>query len=207
MRHKIFTIGHSTHDLEHFVSLLNLHKITALCDVRSRPYSQRNPQFNREALKTVLNDYDIAYVFFGKELGARSEDATCYMNGKVQYDRLAKTALFQDGLDRLKQGASKHRITLMCAEKDPLECHRTILVARYLQVHEFDIEHIHADGGLESHEDSLNRLVRIFNLPESDMFRTHEQIVDEAYRLQGDRIAFDRGESLQDSARFRRAAG
>jgi uncharacterized protein (DUF488 family) len=123
----LYTIGHSTHSLEKFIALLKQQGITALCDVRSKPYSCMNPQFNRENLKRSLRENGIAYIFLGKELGARSEDPSYYVCGKVQYDRLARSALFQKGIIRVRSGMRDFRLALMCAEKDPLECHRTIL--------------------------------------------------------------------------------
>ncbi len=90
----VFTIGHSTHPVERFFELLKKHSITVLADVRSQPYSRANPQFNQEALQLSLQESGIKYVFLGMELGARSEDESCFDNGKVQYDRLSKTALF-----------------------------------------------------------------------------------------------------------------
>jgi len=84
----MYTIGHSTHPLEYFIGLLSRHGITALCDVRSKPYSRINPRFNRESLKKSLEESRISYLFLGRELGARSEDPHCYQGGKVQYDRL-----------------------------------------------------------------------------------------------------------------------
>jgi uncharacterized protein (DUF488 family) len=98
MDRTLFTIGHSTHTLEHFLSLLTKHQIDAVCDVRSIPYSQRNPQFNRERLKKALGEAQIAYVFLGKELGARSDNPACYIEGKVQYNYLVDEPLFRHGL-------------------------------------------------------------------------------------------------------------
>jgi uncharacterized protein (DUF488 family) len=192
MSQTVFTIGHSTHTQERFANLLKLHEITAVCDVRSRPYSRTNPQFNREDLKKTLLDSGIAYVFLGKELGARTEDATCYDGGKVQYDRLARTDLFRSGLRRIQEGVQSYRIALMCAEKEPLECHRTILVARYLETTSLAVQHIHADGALEPHEHALKRLMRVLNLPDHDMFRSHDDVVADAYLLQEKRIAYER---------------
>src|SRR5208282_1520645 len=106
----VFTIGHSTHTQERFISLLSLHGITALCDVRSKPYSRMNPQFNREELKRSLRERGIDYVFLGKELGARSEDPACYEHGKVLYDRLARTDLFRLGLERVQKGMKDYRL-------------------------------------------------------------------------------------------------
>jgi len=191
MQDAVFTVGHSTHPLERFIDLLLRHGITALCDVRSRPYSRVNPQFNREELKRSLSERGIKYVFLGKELGARSEDPACYENGKVQYDRLARTDLFRGGLERVHRGMKDYRLALMCAEKEPLECHRTILVARHLAACGVDVRHIHADGRLESHSQALSRLARMLNLPEGNLFRTREEVLADAYRRQEERIAYN----------------
>lgn len=191
MEPTIFTIGHSTHTQEHFVGLLSLHGIRALCDVRSKPYSRMNPQFNREELKRSLRERGINYIFLGRELGARSEDPACYEHGRVQYGRLAQTEIFRHGLDRLQEGMKRFRLALMCAEKDPLECHRAILVARHLAALGTHVEHIHADGRLESHEAALRRLAEMYNLSEEDLFRSREELLAEAYSRQEERIAYD----------------
>jgi hypothetical protein len=78
----------------------------------------------------------------------------------------------------------------MCAEKDPLECHRTILVARRLIERGIMILHILPDGGIETHEQAIERLLRRRQLPSSDLFRSREEIVREAYALQGEDIAY-----------------
>jgi uncharacterized protein (DUF488 family) len=186
----IFTIGHSTHTQDHFVHLLRQHAVTALCDVRSRPYSRTNPQFRREELRDALRAAGITYVFLGRELGARSEDPACYVNGQVQYDRLAQTELFQKGLERVCAGAAKYSVSLMCAEKEPLDCHRSILVARHLAARGFDIRHIHGDGHIESDADLVERLLRQLKLPETDMFRSRAEMLADAYHFQERRIAY-----------------
>lgn len=195
MRKDLYTIGHSTHPLEKFLALLKMHGVTALCDVRSIPYSRTNPQFNREEFSQRLRLVGIPYVFLGRELGGRSDDPSCYQDGRVQYDRLAGKSQFRKGLDRLQEGAKKYRLSLMCAENDPLECHRTILVARHVEALGFSVEHIHADGHVESHADALERLVTQLNLPATDIFRSHQDVIANAYRLQEDRIAYVRNDS------------
>ncbi len=119
----VLTIGHSTHAMEAFVELLQRHDVTAVADVRASPYSRFNPQFNRESLAGSLVARGITYVFLGSELGGRSDDPSCYENGRISYARLGGTPSFQNGLDRVAQGAASQRIALMCAEKEPLECH------------------------------------------------------------------------------------
>jgi len=190
MPEEVFTIGHSTHNLERFIALLRMYEITAVGDVRSSPYSRANPQFNREDLKQALRDAGIEYVFLGDELGARSKDPTCYEEGRVQYNRLALTPEFQRGLGRVQQGMKRFRLALMCAEKEPLECHRTVLVARRLVELGISVMHILADGRLESHEQTIGRLKRALHLPETDMFRTAADVLQDAYKLQETRIAY-----------------
>jgi uncharacterized protein (DUF488 family) len=190
MSKAIYTIGHSTHSREYFVELLKRHSITAVCDVRSKPYSRMNPQFNRESLKETLASSGIKYVFLGKELGARTEDRSCYRNGKVQYELLAKTELFKKGIDRVKKGADEYRVALMCAEKEPLDCHRTILVSRILSEDGVPIRHILGNGTLEEHSHALQRLITMLKIPSSDMFRTEEVAIEDAYMQQGHQIAY-----------------
>jgi uncharacterized protein (DUF488 family) len=187
---QVFTVGHSTHGWEAFVSLLRQHGVEAVADVRSSPFSRFNPQYNRDVLEAALKATGIRYVFLGRELGARSEDPSCYVDGQVQYGRLAQTALFQGGLERVLRGAAKYRVALMCAEKEPLECHRTLLVAKELAARGVEVQHIHADGRLESHEEAMDRLVTLAGLPKDDLFRTKETLVAEAMARQEKLVAF-----------------
>lgn len=190
MKDVLYTIGHSTHPAEKVIDLLGEYGVTAVADVRSQPYSRMNPQFNREAFCAQLKNAGIAYVFLGRELGARSEDRDCYVDGKVQYDRLAQTALFRRGLERVRRGMKTHRVALMCAEKDPLTCHRAILVCRHLVTRGINVAHILEDGRLESHDDAVSRLMRELGLSESDLFRNRKELIDEAYARRGEHIAY-----------------
>lgn len=189
----LYTIGHSTHDLESFLGLLRSHQISAIADVRSAPYSRHNPQFNRETLRQVLKQHGIAYVFLGEELGARSDNPACYEGNKVHYDRLASEPLFRSGLSRVREGMLAYRVGLMCAEREPMDCHRTILVCRHLKEPGTDILHIHADGTVERHEDLECRLMKRHGIV-PDLLRTEEECVGLAYQAQGERIAYQRDE-------------
>lgn len=186
----VLTIGHSTHPLERFIELLEKAGVTAIADVRSSPYSRFNPQFNRETLDKALKEHGIAYVFLGRELGARSDDPTCYEKGRVQYGRLAKTDLFQSGLQRVRKGTQSRRVALMCAEKEPLDCHRTLLVSRALEAQGVSVSHILADGRLETHTATMNRLLKVAGLPETDLFRSREELIEAACAMQEERIAY-----------------
>lgn len=196
----VYTIGHSTHSTDTLIELLRMHDVTAIADVRSSPYSRFNPQFNREILKSELKRPGIAYVFLGNELGARSEDSRCYVGGKVQYDLLAQTEVFQEGLRRVARGATKQRIALLCAEKDPLTCHRTILVCRHLVDRGVGIRHILEDGRLESHDDALHRLLRELGIAEPQLFRGYDELISEAYARRGEQIAYSKSGSERKTA-------
>ena len=186
--------------MEKAIGLLRLHGVTAVADVRSRPYSRMNPQFNRESFCDLLKLHGIAYVFLGRELGARSEDRSCYDQGKVQYDRLARTVLFQAGLERVTQAMTTHRVALMCAEKDPLACHRTILVCRHLVTREVNIAHILEDGALENHKEALSRLLAEHGLLERDLFRSRAEMVEQAYAERGRQIAYAKSDPDEEGA-------
>lgn len=186
----VFTIGHSTHSIEAFLESLREHGISAVVDVRSAPFSRFNPQYNKKALEQSLRTNEIRYVFLGRELGARSEDPSCYVDGRVQYARLARTGLFNSGLERVMRGSRELRLALMCAEKEPLECHRTLLVARVLAERGVAVTHILADGSGEPHQVTMTRLLDIVGLPRQDLFHSTEQLIEEALTRQEERIAY-----------------
>lgn len=186
----LYTIGHSNHDIATFIGLLKQHGVSALCDVRSHPYSRFVPQYSRDALKAAIANSGIAYVFLGKELGARSENPSCYRQGKVQYDRLAQEPRFAEGLQRVRQGIDRYCLALMCAEKDPLDCHRALLVARRLHESGLAVSHIRADGTLESQQELESRLLTLCKLPEGDMFKGRNEFLTDAYVIQGERVAY-----------------
>jgi len=186
----IYTIGHSTLTMEEFIHLLKLHSVDVVADVRSNPYSRYQPQFNRESLHRNLRGSGIDYVFLGAELGGRSTDPNCYLDGRVQYDRLALASGYLRGIDRLIAGSKSHTIAIMCSEKEPLECHRTVLVARSLIERSTDVSHILFNGAVETHDATLSRLLRELDMPEDELFRTRSEILEEALKRQEQKIAY-----------------
>ena len=188
-RPALFTVGHSTHEIGRFIEILRSNRVQAVADVRSSPYSRFNPQFNREPLRQALEDGGIDYVFLGRELGARREEDSCYRNGRVDYRSIPNTALFQEGLSRIRRGTEDRTIALMCAEKDPIDCHRMILICRHLKS-EFNVRHILADGTIETQTEAEERLLRATGSDETSLFASDEERLDGAYDIQGDRIAY-----------------
>jgi uncharacterized protein (DUF488 family) len=186
----LYTIGHSTHPIEKFIGLLKQHGILAVADVRSHPFSRHSPQFSKAPLKQSLQEAGITYVILGKELGARSENPACYRDGKAQYELLAKEPQFQDGLVRLRKGMEQYSIAIMCAERDPLGCHRAILVARKMHEAGTPVQHILADGNLETHFELESRMLKGLKMSDVDMFSSKEEILLSAYKSHGEKFAY-----------------
>ena len=187
---KIYSIGYSARSIDSFIDILKKFNITAIADVRSQPYSQFKPEFNREELKQTLMKVGIEYVFLGDNVGARIEAPECYINGRADYQLIAKHPLFQEGLQRIRKGMKKYLIALMCAEKDPINCHRAILICKHLRNDDVEIIHIINDVTAENHTETENRLMRLFQLGQPDLFMKDSERLEEAYNRQGEKIAY-----------------
>ena len=196
----LYTIGHSNHKIEDFISLLKRYEVTCVADVRSAPYSRYCPQFNKDVLAAALEAAGIAYMFLGKELGGRPDDPSCYEEGCVNFQRIAEREEFKQGLERLLADTSKHRIALMCAEKDPLQCHRTILVSRHLKKHNIHTKHILADGSIEEHIEAERRLVRMLKAEPAlfESTKKETETIEQAYDQQAKKICH-RAKKLQNN--------
>jgi uncharacterized protein (DUF488 family) len=194
---KIYTVGYATRTLDVFLHILKQHQVDVVADVRSVPYSQYHPEFNRENLRAELNRRRMRYVFLGDHCGARSTDRNCFRNGKVNFSLLAGTPAFQTGLERLVNGAQTYRVALMCAELDPIACHRGILICKHLK-QSLDIDHILNDGKLEPHADFEKRLLKIYGMDQADLFMNPEQQLEQAYQLQAEKIAYSENIDMEE---------
>lgn len=190
MESRVFTVGYANRSVEEFVAVLRDNSVNAVADIRSVPFSGSNPEFNHDSLKRTLGSSGIAYAFLGKELGARTPNTDCYVSGRVQYDRLATTPTFQLGLGRIEKGISSHRIALMCAEKEPFDCHRCILVGRHLCERGIRVSHILEGGQTEEHSATIGRLIQYLRISDAYASQSEEDNISMAYRIQGERIAF-----------------
>lgn len=148
---RVMTIGHSNHGWDHFVAMLQRNGVQVVAEVRSYPYSNYSPQFDREALKESLSRAGVKYVDLGKELGGRPEGAEFYdADGHVLYNRLAATDQFAEGIRRIEDGMKKYRVVMLCSEEDPAVCHRALLVGRVLRERGAQVEHIRGDGHIQA---------------------------------------------------------
>ena len=165
MPQPIFTLGHSTHPIGRFVGLLRQQGIVRLIDVRSMPASRRQPQFNRAALAAALAAAGIAYDWQGAALGGKPRGG----GARADYEAIAAQRAFRDALEHVTTIGERDCCVLMCAEREPLECHRTVLVGRRLAEAGLALLHIHADGTLEPHEALEDRLLESAGLGSDDL--------------------------------------
>ena len=150
----IYSSGHSNQTVEQLLALLRQHAIEALVDVRSAPYSRYASQFNQRELQATIREAGLQYVYLGKELGGRPADENLYdAEGHVNYEPLSRSALFREGIERLKRGAGQYRVAMMCSEEDPTDCHRRLLVGRVLRDEGVEVLHIRGDGRLDREDD------------------------------------------------------
>lgn len=188
----LFTIGHSNQAMADFLALLDRHGVTAVGDVRSNPYS-RWTQFGRENLAGTLKDHGLRYVFLGDQLGARRTEAECYADGRADYERVAQLPAFLEGLARLERGSAEHVIALMCAEREPLHCHRGVLIARRLVDRGWRVRHILGDGSLEEHAATEQRMIDAMGVdPLLDAAAAHAELRRRAYTELGSSLAYRR---------------
>jgi uncharacterized protein (DUF488 family) len=183
-----YTIGHSTHEITSLIKLLQKYGINWVVDVRSIPYSRRNPQYNRENLIPSLKKEGISYLHLGKELSVNRNDPSLFTDGRIDFDKLITTDYFQSGIntviDSIKKGLN---ISLLCAEKDPYRCHRFILVAYELTQRGIEVKHIREDGRLESQHQLEEKLLQEFEpgYDQGDLFhppKTRTQALLDAFR-------------------------
>jgi uncharacterized protein (DUF488 family) len=153
---RIWTIGHSTREIDVFISLLEENGIKLLADVRSLPGSKRYPQFNREALAESLNAHGIRYEHL-PELGGRRKPSpdsrnTAWRNASFRgYADYMETEEFRTGIQRLVDLArDAGPIAIMCAEAVWWRCHRA-LISDYLKVRGIEVLHILDANKIEQH--------------------------------------------------------
>ena len=191
----LFTIGHSNLEIADFLGVLAAHGVRTLCDVRSRPASFRFPQFNREPLEGVLAPAGIRYEFLGETLGGRPADPRVYReDGLVDYAVRRRAPDFIAGLERALAISSAGVAVLMCAEEDPLQCHRFLMICPALLERGVTPLHIRRGGTLESQSVAEDRLLVLHGFDDvtsTSLFTSgREDALKDALLLQSKDFAF-----------------
>lgn len=195
----IYTVGHSTHQIDYFVELLREYGVNCLVDVRSVAASSYNPQYNEEPFKNYLKKNKISYLHFAEEFGARQTDPDLLdKDGKLDFDKVRKGRLFKSGLDRIWKGIEKgYVIAIMCSESEPLDCHRFSMVSVGLVKDGFDVKHILKDKTIKTNAELEDALIKKYEkkLPQKDLFNpdiSNDEQLKEAYRLKNKEIGYSR---------------
>ena len=199
---QLYTIGHSTYPVEHLLELLNKYQVNYIIDVRSMPYSRYASQYNSDVLKKTLNDAGIEYYHMKNSFGARQEDPRYYNEeGYLDFEIFRASEVFNKGMKNIEKGLEKYNIALMCTEKNPIDCHRAIMVGRGFELDGIDVKHILHDGELlsqeELNEQLLNRYfpewgqLSLFDLAEgvSESERKKDYLI-KAYRCRNKEIGY-----------------
>jgi uncharacterized protein (DUF488 family) len=200
----VFSVGHSNIPAERFIALLRGAGVSAVADVRSMPVSRFCPWFSGKNLAPLLEREGIDYSFHGDALGGRPRDASLYCDGIADYEAMARQPEFQAGIGVLLAAAEERRtggrMCLMCAEREPLDCHRCLLVGRVLAARGVTIGHILHDGTIEPHATTERRLLELEGEDTAvlDLFPTgqNEQVAAAyrhraravAYRMKGEQV-------------------
>jgi len=167
-------------------------------DVRTLAASRFNPQYNKSALSASLRDRNITYIHMPEEFGARHSAPELLTDGRVDFEKVRKSAGFKKGVERLRHGLNKgFTIALMCAEAEPLECHRFSLISVALK-DEFEIIHILKDKTSITQHDLEQELLKKYKkkLLTSDLFQsahTYDERLKAAYKLQNEDIGYSAG--------------
>lgn len=206
---EIYTIGHSTHSSEYFLELLQAHNIDTVIDVRSTPASSYNPQFNKDTLQSFLKQHNIKYMHFGDEFGARQNDESVLDDyGIVDFELFRKTYQFQNGIERLDIGLSKgYKIALMCAEGNPLECHRFSMISVYLEEIGITVKHILKDKSIKLNTELEEELLKKYEkkIPTPSLFEPEidrEDQLKNAYKLHNKEFGWRSTENEQNVVRY-----
>jgi uncharacterized protein (DUF488 family) len=184
----LLTIGHSNLPLDGFMAALKAHNVTAIVDVRSVPFSRRFPWFSSRTLSERLQSKGVAYVMMGETLGGRPANPALYRDDIADYEAMAATTDFHASIDRVIAYATRHRLCLMCSEREPLDCHRCLLVGRALAARGCAVGHILGDGSVEPHAATEERLMAGVRSGD-DLFSDRPARLADAYRKRARRIA------------------
>ena len=186
----LLSIGHSNIAAEHFVAMLQGAGVGTIADVRSVPLSRHFPWFSKKNLSARLAATGIAYVAMGETLGGRPRDEGLYRDGVADYEDMAMQPEFRAGLDQALDVAARSRVCLMCAEREPLDCHRCLLVARKFAERGLAIGHILHDGAIEPHAATEERLLALSG-EDRDLFAAGQaERLAAAYRCRAQAVAF-----------------
>ena len=199
MKDNIYTIGYTAFKINDFIDVLKKYNINCLIDVRSTPKSSYYTEYNKENLSKLLKEHNIVYRNYKNEFGARQDNCEFYTKeGYLNFEKFSSSKQFEEGVKKIKLAISMgFNVCIMCAEKNPWDCHRTIMVAHNIEKFNLEAKHILSTGETVSQKDIDNMLIEKYfpkkdqlSLFEEDNLLTHEMMLEQAYRLKNKEIGF-----------------
>lgn len=192
----IYTIGYTGFRLNEFEKILKANNISCVIDVRSNPSSKYYQDYNSDNLKNYLKQFDILYRHYGKAFGARQNDKKYYINGYMDFEKFTKSEQFLEGFHKIEAGIELNYVfVLMCAEKNPYDCHRSIMISKVFYNNGYDVKHILADGSIESQNDIENQLLDNYfpNRNQTSLFvseNSTKDLIKKGYILRNKEIGY-----------------
>ena len=138
-------------------------------------------------------------MFLGEELGGRPTKKKLYLDGVADYERMATDRNFQNGIDRVVEGAKRYRIALMCSEYDPLDCHRCLLVGRALAKRGIEVRHILSKGKMVSQREIEARLIQQCGHGGEDFFAKGDERLAQAYRERSRQVSYRKPKDISST--------
>lgn len=196
----VFTIGYAAFNIDDFIQVLKKYNISYLIDVRSNPVSEYYQDFNSLNLRPKLKEHNIIYENLALEFGARQDNKEFFSeSGFVDFEKFTQSEQFKNGVEKIKNGlAIGHNFVLMCAEKDPINCHRSIMIAHAMQRTGIEVLHIMPDKQLQKQNQIGKRLLDLYfsgrnqlNLFEENS--NEQELIEQAYKKQNEEIGYRGG--------------
>lgn len=190
---EIFAIGHSNYPYDKLIEMIKKYGIDCVVDIRETPYSKYNTQYNREVLRENLKSRGFTYVYMGHEFGAKRQTKESYNDeGYADFEKVIKEELFLKGIERITKGLQMgYKIVLLGAMQEPIRCHRSIMLGKYLNEKGFDVKYIMHEGNIVNQdyieEDLLNKYFSDRNQLSIDSLlgidKSREEMIEEGYKL------------------------
>jgi uncharacterized protein (DUF488 family) len=192
----LYTIGYSGFNVDAFIDALKNNCITALIDVRSNPYSAHFPDFNKEQLDKKLRSNGIRYRNYSKEFGAQQMNRAFFSpEGFLDFETFVKSDIFAEGFARLENGMKQNfTFALMCAEKNPADCHRAIMVSRVFHEVGHAVVHLLPNNEAITQDDIEARMLDKYfpDREQMTMFEVKDKssLLSKAYHIKNAEIGF-----------------
>lgn len=194
----VYTIGYTAFSVNEFIEVIKHYNINCVIDVRSSPFSNYYNDYNKDNLESTLKKHNILYRNYANEFGARQTNPIFYSGDIVDFDKFIKSPQFLEGVSKVKKGIERgYSFVLMCAEKDPVKCHRSIMLGKGFSENGFDVKHIISKTELESQKELEERLLEMYH---HDRFQltffceqqSDSELLADAYKMQNWAIGYNK---------------